>query len=70
MQTVTKKSVVESPPSKPPTAEMPDIDSLPVSDRLAAFRGNPERGLTDTQVDTRQAARRAVTAARLVRIAE
>ena len=63
MQRVTKKSVVESPPSKPATAEMLDIASVQVSDRLAAFQGNPERGLTDAQVDTRQAAMRAVTGA-------
>ena len=57
MQTVTKKSVVERPPSKPATAEMPDIASVQVSDTLAAFQGNPERELTG------HAAMRAVTGA-------
>lgn len=47
MQMVTKKSVVESPPSKPATTEISDIASVQVSDALAAFQGNPERGLTD-----------------------
>ena len=56
MQTVTKKSVVERPPSKPATAEMPDIASVQVSDTLAAFQGNPER-------EPGHAAMRAVTGA-------
>jgi 3-hydroxyisobutyrate dehydrogenase-like beta-hydroxyacid dehydrogenase len=60
MQTVTKKSVVESPPSKPTTAKEPDIASVPVPDTLAALHVNPETGLTHAEVDTRHAAIRAV----------
>ena len=35
MQTVRKKSAVESPPSKPTTAKESDIASVPVPDTLA-----------------------------------
>jgi plasma-membrane proton-efflux P-type ATPase len=54
MQTVTKKSVVESPPSKPTAPKKPDIASLPVPDTLAALHVNPETGLTRAEVDTRR----------------
>jgi H+-transporting ATPase len=54
MQTVTKKSVVESPPSKPTAPKKPDIASLPVPDMLAALHVNPETGLTRAEVDTRR----------------
>jgi plasma-membrane proton-efflux P-type ATPase len=54
MQTVTKKSVVESPPSKPTVPKKPDIASLPVPDMLAALHVNPETGLTRAEVDTRR----------------
>ena len=50
MQTVTKKSVVESPSSKPATAREPDIASVPVPDTLAAFYVNLEPGLTQAEV--------------------
>ena len=60
MQIVTKKSVVESPPSKPTTAKEPDIASVPVLDTLAALHVNPETGLTHAEMDTRNAAIRAV----------
>ena len=64
MQTVTKKSVVESPSSKPTTAKEPDIASVPVPDTLAALHTNPETGLTHAEVDTRHAAILAVAGAR------
>jgi hypothetical protein len=64
MQTVTKKSVVESPSSKPTTAKEPDIASVPVPDTLAALHMNPETGLTHAEVDTRHAAIWAVAGAR------
>jgi hypothetical protein len=64
MQTVTKKSVVESPSSKPTTAKEPDIASVPVPDTLAALHMNPETGLTHAEVDTRHAAILAVADAR------
>src|ERR1035438_5133273 len=54
MQTVTKKSVVESPPSKPTVPKKPDIASLPVPDMLAALHVNPDTGLTPAEVDTRR----------------
>ena len=63
MQTVTKKSAVESPPSKPATAKEPDIVSVPVLDTLAALHVNPETGLTRPEVNTRRAAIRAVAGA-------
>jgi len=64
MQTVTKKSVVESPSSKPTTAKGPNIASVPVPDTLAALHINPETGLTHAEVDTRLAAILAVAGAR------
>ena len=64
MQTVTKKSVVESPSSKSTTAKEPDIASVPVPDTLAALHVNPETGLTHAEVDTRHAAILAVAGAR------
>jgi H+-transporting ATPase len=64
MQTVTKKSVVESPSSKPTTAKEPDIASVPVPDTLAALHMDPETGLTHAEVDTRHAAILAVAGAR------
>ena len=64
MQTVTKKSVVESPSSKSTTAKEPDIASVPVPDTLAALPMNPETGLTHAEVDTRHAAILAVAGAR------
>ena len=64
MQTVTKKSVVESPSSKPTTAKEPDIASVPVPDTLVALHMNPETGLTHAEVDTRLAAILAVAGAR------
>src|ERR1017187_9922995 len=54
MQTVTKKSVVESPPSKPTAPKKADIASMPVPDTLAALHVNPETGLTRAEVDTRR----------------
>ena len=63
MQTVTKKSVVESPSSKP-TAKEPDIASVPVPDTLAVLHVNPQIGLTHAEVDTRHAAILAVAGAR------
>ena len=63
MQTVTKKSVVENPSSKPTTAKEPDIASVPVPDTLAALHMNPETGLTHAEVDTRHAAILAVAGA-------
>ena len=54
MQTVTKKSVVESPSSKPTTAKEPDIASVPVPDTLAALHVNPGTGLTHAEVDVRR----------------
>ena len=64
MQTVTKKSVVESPSSKPTTAKEPNIASVPVPDTLAALHMDPETGLTHAEVDTRHAAILAVAGAR------
>jgi len=64
METVTKKSVVESPSSKPTTAKEPDIASVPVPDTLAALHMNPETGLTHAEVATRHAAILAVAGAR------
>jgi hypothetical protein len=64
MQTVIKKSVVESPSPKPTTAKEPDIASVPVPDTLAALHMNPETGLTHAEVDTRYAAILAVAGAR------
>jgi len=64
MQTVTKKSVVGSPSSKPTTAKEPDIASVPVPDTLAALHMNPETGLTHAEVDTRHAAILAVAGTR------
>ena len=64
MQTITKKSVVESPSSKPTTAKEPDIASVSVPDTLAALHMNPETGLTHAEVDTRHAAILAVAGAR------
>ena len=63
MQTVTKKSVVESQSLKPATAKEPHIASVPVPDTLAALHVNLEPGLTQAEVDTRQAAIRAVAGA-------
>jgi hypothetical protein len=63
MQTVTKKSGVESPPSKPATAKAPDIAAASVPDTLAALHVNPETGLTPAEVDARHAAIRAVAGA-------
>jgi len=63
MQTVTNKSGVERPASKPATAKAPDIVSAPVPDTLAALHVNPETGLTRAEVDTRHAAIRAVAGA-------
>jgi hypothetical protein len=63
MQTVTKKSRMESPPSKPATATAPDIASASVPDTLAALHANPETGLTRAEVDARHAAIRAVAGA-------
>ena len=64
MQTVTKKSVVESTSSKPTTAKEPGIASVPVPDTLAALHMNPETGLTHAEVNTRHAAILAVAGAR------
>jgi hypothetical protein len=64
MQTVTKKSGVETPSSKPTTAKEPDIASVPVPDTLASLHMNPETGLTHAEVDTRPAAILAVAGAR------
>jgi len=63
MQTVTKKSAVESHPSKPTTAKEPDIASVPVPDTLAALHVNPATGLTHAEVNTRHAAIRTVAGA-------
>jgi hypothetical protein len=63
MQTVTKKSAVEIPPSKPATAKESDIASVPVPDTLAALHVNPETGLTHAEVNTCHAAIRAVAGA-------
>jgi len=63
MQTVAKKSVVESPSSKP-TAKEPDIASASVPDTLAALHMTPEIGLTHAEVDTHHAAILAVAGAR------
>jgi H+-transporting ATPase len=54
VKTVTKKSAVEHPPSKPATTKAPDIASMPVPDTLEALHVNPETGLTHTEVDTRR----------------
>jgi len=64
MQTVTKKSVVESPSSKPTTTKEPDIASVPVPDTLAVLHMNPETGLMHAEGDTRHAAILAVAGAR------
>jgi hypothetical protein len=60
MQTVTKKSVVESLPSKPAMDREPDIAFVPVSNALAEFHVNLGIGLTHAEVDTRHAIIRAV----------
>ena len=60
MQTVIKKSVVKSPPSKPPTAQEPNIASVPVHRTLAALHVNPGTRLTHAEVDTRHTAIRVV----------
>src|ERR1035438_8939478 len=49
-----KKSVVESPPSKPATVPAPGIAYVPVPDTLAALHVNPETGLTHAEVDARR----------------
>ena len=54
MQTVTKNSAMESPPSKPATAKEPDIASVAVPDTLAALHVKPQTGLTHAEVDTRR----------------
>ena len=54
MQTATKKSVVESPSSKPGTAKEPDIASASVPDTLASLKVNPDTGLERAEVDTRR----------------
>jgi H+-transporting ATPase len=54
MPAVTKKSVVESPFSRPATAKAPGIASAAVPDTLAALHVNPETGLTQAEVDTRR----------------
>jgi len=64
MQTVTKKSVVESTSSKPTTAKVPDIASVPVPNTLAVLHVNPETGLTHAEGNTRYAAIWAVAGAR------
>ena len=64
MQRVTKKSVVESPSSKPTTAKETDIASVPIPDTFAALHVNPETGLTHAEVDTRHVAIWAVADAR------
>ena len=64
MQTVAKKSVVESPSSKP-TPKEPDIASASVPDTLAALHMNPETRLMHAEVDTRHAAILAFAGARL-----
>ena len=60
MRTVTKKSAVEGTTSKPATAKVPDIASVPVPDALAALHVPPETGLTHAEVNTRHAVIRAV----------
>jgi hypothetical protein len=55
MQTVTKKSVVESPSSERTTTKEPDMASTPFPDTLAVLHMNPETGLTHAEVDTRHA---------------
>ena len=64
MKTVTRKSVVERPLSKPATAKALDIASASVPDTLAALHVTPETGLTHAEVDTRHAAIWAVAGAR------
>jgi hypothetical protein len=54
MQTVTKKLIVESPPSKPATGKAPEFASASVPDTLAALHVNPETGLMHTEVDIRR----------------
>ena len=54
MQTVTKKSVVEGPPSRPATAKAPEIATASVPDTLATLKVNPETGLARAEVDTRR----------------
>jgi hypothetical protein len=63
MLTVTKKSVVEMPPSKPATAKEPYVASVPVPDTEAALHMTPETGLTHAEVNIRHAAIRAVAGA-------
>ena len=63
MQTVTKKSVVESPSSRPTTAKEPDIASASVADPLVALPMNSETGLPHAEGDTRHAAVRAAAGA-------
>jgi hypothetical protein len=63
VQTVTKKSALESPPPKPATAKEPDIASVPVPETLAALHVSTETGLTHAEVNTRHAAIRAVAGA-------
>jgi hypothetical protein len=60
VQTVRKKSAVESPPSKSTTAKEPDIASASVPDTVAALHVNPDTGLTHAEVDTHHVAIRAV----------
>src|ERR1035438_8232441 len=54
MQTVTKKHIVESPTSKPPTGKAPEIASASVPDTLASLKVNPETGLARAEVDVRR----------------
>lgn len=63
MQTVTKKSGVGSPPSKPAAAKAPCIASASIPDTLAALHVNPEIGLTRAEVAACHAAIRAVAGA-------
>jgi hypothetical protein len=63
MQTVTKKSAVESPPSKPAKAKESDIASVLVPETLVALHVNSETGLTHAEVKTRHSAIRAVAGA-------
>jgi hypothetical protein len=66
MQTVTKKSGVESPASKSATAKTLGIASVPVPDTLAALHVNSETGLTRAEVYARHVAIRAVAGAGFV----
>jgi len=54
MQTVTKNSVVQIPPSKPAPAKEPDIATASIPDTLAALHANPDTGLTHAEVDARR----------------